>query len=147
MRILKKHPILSLVNGMVVDLPAPSNLSYWWGFGSLLGLVLIIQLASGIFLAMHYTANVDLAFSSVEHIMRDVNYGWLLRYIHANGASMFFVMVYLHIGRGLYYGSYTKPREIVWGVGVIILVVMMATAFIGYVLPWGWFLASNLLKF
>jgi ubiquinol-cytochrome c reductase cytochrome b subunit len=137
MRILKKHPILSIVNGMLVDLPAPSNLSYWWGFGSLLGLVLIIQLASGIFLAMHYTAHVDLAFASVEHIMRDVNYGWLLRYIHANGASMFFVMVYLHIGRGLYYGSYTKPREIVWGVGVIILVVMMATAFIGYVLPWG----------
>lgn len=131
MRILKKHPILSIVNGMVVDLPAPSNLSYWWGFGSLLGLVLIIQLASGIFLAMHYTAHVDLAFASVEHIMRDVNYGWLLRYIHANGASMFFVMVYLHIGRGLYYGSYTKPREIVWGIGVILLVVMMATAFIG----------------
>ncbi len=137
MRILKKHPILSIVNGMLVDLPAPSNLSYWWGFGSLLGLVLIIQLASGIFLAMHYTAHVDLAFASVEHIMRDVNYGWLLRYIHANGASMFFVMVYLHVGRGLYYGSYTKPRELVWGVGVIILVVMMATAFIGYVLPWG----------
>jgi ubiquinol-cytochrome c reductase cytochrome b subunit len=137
MRILKKHPILSIVNGMLVDLPAPSNLSYWWGFGSLLGLVLIIQLASGIFLAMHYTAHVDLAFASVEHIMRDVNYGWLLRYIHANGASMFFVMVYLHVGRGLYYGSYTKPREIVWGVGVIILVAMMATAFIGYVLPWG----------
>lgn len=137
MRLLKKHPILSIVNGMLVDLPAPSNLSYWWGFGSLLGLVLIIQLGSGIFLAMHYTAHVDLAFSSVEHIMRDVNYGWLLRYIHANGASMFFVLVYLHIGRGLYYGSYTKPRELVWGVGVIILVVMMATAFIGYVLPWG----------
>lgn len=137
MRILKKHPILSIVNGMIVDLPAPSNLSYWWGFGSLLGLVLIIQLASGIFLAMHYTAHVDLAFASVEHIMRDVNYGWLLRYIHANGASMFFVMVYLHLGRNLYYGSYTKPRQIIWGVGVIILVVMMATAFIGYVLPWG----------
>jgi ubiquinol-cytochrome c reductase cytochrome b subunit len=135
MRILKKHPILSIVNGMLVDLPAPSNLSYFWGYGSLLGLVLIIQLASGIFLAMHYTAHVDLAFSSVEHIMRDVNYGWLLRYIHANGASMFFVMVYLHVGRGLYYGSYTKPREIVWGVGVIILVVMMATAFIGKNLP------------
>jgi len=137
MRLLKKHPLLSIVNGMVVDLPAPSNISYWWGFGSLLGLVLVIQLASGIFLAMHYTAHVDLAFASVEHIMRDVNYGWLLRYIHANGASMFFVMVYLHIGRGLYYGSYTKPRQILWGVGVIILVVMMATAFIGYVLPWG----------
>lgn len=122
---------------MLVDLPAPSNLSYMWGFGSLLGLCLIIQLASGIFLAMHYTANIDLAFISVEHIMRDVNYGWLLRYVHANGASFFFIMVYLHIGRGLYYGSYTKPREIVWGVGVIILILMMATAFIGYVLPWG----------
>lgn len=131
MRILKQHPLLSIVNGMVIDLPSPSNLSYFWGFGSLLGLILVIQLASGIFLAMHYTPNVDLAFTSVEHIMRDVNYGWLLRYIHANGASMFFVMVYLHVGRGLYYGSYTNPRQILWGVGVIILVVMMATAFIG----------------
>lgn len=137
MRILKKHPILSIVNGMVIDLPAPSNLSYMWGFGSLLGLCLIIQLASGIFLAMHYCAHIDLAFASVEHIMRDVNAGWALRYIHANGASMFFIMVYIHIARGLYYGSYTKPREIVWGVGVIILILMMATAFIGYVLPWG----------
>ena len=105
MRILKQHPLLSIVNGMVIDLPSPSNLSYFWGFGSLLGLILVIQLGSGIFLAMHYTANVELAFTSVEHIMRDVNYGWLLRYIHANGASMFFVMVYLHVGRGLYYGS------------------------------------------
>ena len=137
MRILKTHPLLSIVNGMLIDLPAPSNLSYFWGFGSLLGLVLVIQLATGIFLAMHYTANVDLAFISVEHIMRDVNYGWVMRYGHANGASMFFIMVYLHIGRGLYYGSYTRPREMVWGVGVIILIVMMATAFIGYVLPWG----------
>lgn len=137
MRILKKHPILSLVNNMLIDLPAPSNLSYMWGFGSLLGLCLVIQLASGIFLAMHYAAHIDLAFTSVEHIMRDVNYGWLLRYIHANGASFFFVVVYLHIGRGLYYGSYTKPREMVWGVGVIIFILMMATAFIGYVLPWG----------
>lgn len=137
MRLFKNHPLLSIVNGMVIDLPAPSNLSYFWNFGSLLGLCLVIQLASGIFLAMHYTAHVDLAFSSVEHIMRDVNYGWLLRYIHANGASMFFIMVYIHIGRGLYYGSYTKPREMVWGVGVIIFIVMMATAFIGYVLPWG----------
>ncbi len=133
MRLLKQHPILSIVNNMLVDLPAPANLSYMWGFGSLLGLCLIIQLGSGIFLAMHYAANVDLAFTSVEHIMRDVNYGWLLRYIHANGASMFFIMVYLHIGRGLYYGSYTKPREIVWGVGVIILILMMATAFIGII--------------
>ena len=137
MRILKTHPLLSIINGMVIDLPAPSNLSYFWGFGSLLGLVLVIQLATGIFLAMHYTANVDLAFISVEHIMRDVNYGWVMRYGHANGASMFFIMVYLHIGRGLYYGSYTRPREMVWGVGVVILIAMMATAFIGYVLPWG----------
>jgi len=137
MRILKKHPILSIVNGMIIDLPAPSNLSYMWGFGSLLGLCLIIQLASGIFLAMHYCAHIDLAFASVEHIMRDVNAGWALRYIHANGASMFFIMVYIHIARGIYYGSYTKPREIVWGVGVVILILMMATAFIGYVLPWG----------
>jgi ubiquinol-cytochrome c reductase cytochrome b subunit len=137
MRILKSHPILSIVNGMLIDLPSPANISYFWGFGSLLGLCLGIQLLSGIFLAMHYTANVDLAFASVEHIMRDVNYGWLLRYIHANGASMFFIMVFLHIGRGLYFGSYTHPRSMVWGVGVVILIVMMATAFIGYVLPWG----------
>jgi ubiquinol-cytochrome c reductase cytochrome b subunit len=137
MRLLKSHPLLSIMNSMLVDLPAPSNILYMWGFGSLLGLCLIIQLASGIFLAMHYCANVDLAFSSVEHIMRDVQGGWLLRYVHANGASMFFIMVYLHIARGLYYGSYTAPRQIVWGVGVIIFIVMMATAFIGYVLPWG----------
>lgn len=122
---------------MVIDLPTPSNISYLWGFGSLLGLCLIIQIASGIFLAMHYTPHVDLAFTSVEHIMRDVNYGWLLRYIHANGASMFFIMVYLHIARGIYHGSYTKPRVLLWNVGVIILIVMMATAFLGYVLPWG----------
>lgn len=137
MRLLKKHPILSLVNNMLIDLPAPSNISYMWGFGSILGLCLIIQMASGIFLAMHYVGDISLAFISVEHIMRDVNNGWLLRYIHANGASMFFIMVYIHIGRGLYYGSYTKPREIVWGVGVVIFIVMMATAFLGYTLPWG----------
>jgi len=137
MRILKKHPVLSIINGMLIDLPAPSNLSYFWGFGSLLGLCLIIQIATGIFLAMHYTAHVDLAFNSVEHIMRDVNFGWVIRYAHANGASMFFIMVYIHIARGLYYGSYFKPRTMVWGVGVVILIAMMATAFIGYVLPWG----------
>jgi ubiquinol-cytochrome c reductase cytochrome b subunit len=137
MRILKTHPILSIVNGMVIDLPTPSNINYLWGFGSLLGLCLIIQIASGIFLAMHYTPDVDLAFNSVEHIMRDVNYGWLLRYVHANGASMFFIMVYLHIARGIYHGSYTKPRVLLWNVGVVILIVMMATAFLGYVLPWG----------
>lgn len=137
MRILKSHPILSIVNGMLIDLPAPSNLNYLWGFGSLLGLCLVIQLASGIFLAMHYTAHVDFAFISVEHIMRDVNYGWLLRYIHANGASMFFICVFMHIGRGIYHGSYTSPREMVWGIGVILLIAMMATAFIGYVLVYG----------
>lgn len=131
MRIFKTHPILSIINGLLIQLPAPSNLSYLWGFGSLLGLCLIIQIATGVFLAMHYTANIELAFNSVEHIMRDVNFGWLIRYAHANGASMFFIMVYLHIARGLYYGSYTKPRELVWGVGVIILIAMMATAFIG----------------
>jgi len=135
MRLLKNHPILKIVNGMLIDLPEPSNISYLWGFGSLLGLCLVVQLLTGIFLAMHYTPNVDLAFISVEHIMRDVNYGWLLRYIHANGASMFFICVYIHIARGIYYGSYNKI--IVWGVGVVIYIIMMATAFMGYVLPWG----------
>ena len=135
MRILKTHPLLSILNGLLVDLPVPTNISYLWNFGSLLGVCLVIQLASGIFLAMHYTPHVDLAFSSVEHIMRDVNYGWLLRYIHANGASMFFIMVYMHIGRGIYYGSYTKPRIMLWNIGVIILILMMATAFIGIFLP------------
>jgi len=137
MRVLKYHPLLSLVNGVLVDLPLPSNLTYMWGFGSLLGLCLGVQLASGIFLAMHYCPSVDQAFISVEHIMRDVNYGWFLRYLHANGASMFFIAVFMHIARGLYYGSYTKPRDMVWNIGVIILVAMMGTAFIGYVLPWG----------
>lgn len=137
MRVLKYHPLLSLVNGVLVDLPLPSNLTYMWGFGSLLGLCLGVQLASGIFLAMHYCPSVDQAFISVEHIMRDVNYGWFLRYLHANGASMFFIAVFMHISRGLYYGSYTKPRNMVWNIGVIILITMMATAFIGYVLPWG----------
>lgn len=137
MRILKEHPILSIVNGLVVDLPTPANISYGWGYGSILGLILVLQIATGVFLAMHYTAHVDLAFNSVEHIMRDVNYGWVLRYAHANGASMFFIMVYIHVGRGIYYGSYTKGREMLWSVGVIILVVMMGTAFLGYVLPYG----------
>ena len=137
MRTLKQNTLLAMVNDMLVDLPSPSNLNYLWGFGSLLGLILGIQLGSGIFLAMHYTANIELAFASVEHIMRDVNFGWLLRYIHANGASFFFIVVFLHVGRGLYHGSYTKPRQLLWTIGVIILVVMMATAFIGYVLPWG----------
>lgn len=152
MRILKKHPILSIVNGMIIDLPSPINISYFWGFGSLLGLCLIIQMATGIFLAMHYTAQMDLAFNSVEHIMRDVNYGWVIRYAHSNGASMFFICVFLHIGRGIYYGSYTRPREMLWSVGVIILIAMMATGFIGYVLPysqlsfWGATVITNLIS-
>lgn len=135
MPVLKSHPLLRIVNGLIIDLPEPSNISYMWGFGSILGLCLIIQIATGIMLAMHYIPNIDLAFNSVEHIMRDVNYGWILRYLHANGASLFFIIVYIHIGRGLYYGSYLK--SMVWGVGVVLFIVMMATAFIGYVLPWG----------
>ena len=137
MRILKSHPVLSIFNTFLVDSPLPSNISYFWSFGSLAGVLLVTQLITGIALAMHYTPHVDLAFISVEHIMRDVNYGWLLRYIHANGASMFFIIVYIHIARGLYYGSYTSPRELLWSVGVIIFFLMMGTAFMGYVLPWG----------
>lgn len=137
MRILKKHPVLSLFNTYLVDSPLPSNINYLWSFGSILGICFLIQLVTGIMLAMHYTPHVDLAFISVEHIMRDVNYGWLLRYMHANGASMFFMMVYIHIARGLYYGSYTHPRELLWSVGVFIFLIMMGTAFLGYVLPWG----------
>ena len=132
-----KQPILSTINDHLIDYPSPSNLNYFWNFGSLAGLCLIIQIATGIFLAMHYTPHVDLAFLSVEHIMRDVEGGWLLRYMHANGASMFFLVVYLHIFRGLYYASYSSPRELVWCMGVIILLLMIITAFIGYVLPWG----------
>ena len=137
MRALKTHPLLSVINNLVVDLPSPTNLSYLWGFGSLLGMTLVIQLATGVFLAMHYTASIETAFISVEHIMRDVNSGWLLRYLHANGASLFFVLVYLHIARGMYYGSYTAPRTLLWSIGVVIFIVMMATAFLGYTLPWG----------
>jgi len=137
MRLLKSHPILGLVNSYTVDSPQPANISYMWNFGSLLGACLIIQIITGVTLAMHYTPSVDLAFVSVEHIMRDVNYGWLLRYLHANVASFFFIFVYLHIGRGLYYGSYRSPRTLLWSIGVIILVLMMAIAFLGYVLPYG----------
>ena len=137
MRILKSNPILSLANSYLVDSPQPSSLSYMWNFGSLLAVCLGLQIVTGIFLAMHYTPNVDLAFISVEHIMRDVNYGWAIRYAHANVASFFFIFVYLHIGRGLYYGSYKSPRVLPWSIGVIILVVMMATGFLGYVLPYG----------
>lgn len=131
MRLLKSSKLLSIVNSYVVDSPQPSNLSYLWNFGSLLATCLGLQLVTGIILAMHYTPNVDLAFISVEHIMRDVNYGWMIRYLHANGASFFFIFVYLHIARGMYYGSYKSPRILPWSIGVIILVLMMGTAFLG----------------
>nr|USN90225.1 cytochrome b [Mantis religiosa] len=131
----KTHPLIKISNNALVDLPTPSNISSWWNFGSLLGLCLIIQIMTGLFLAMHYSAHIDLAFSSVAHICRDVNYGWLLRTLHANGASMFFICIYLHIGRGLYYGSYKFYYT--WMIGVVILFLVMATAFMGYVLPWG----------
>nr|YP_009409430.1 cytochrome b [Anoplocnemis curvipes]ASH96381.1 cytochrome b [Anoplocnemis curvipes] len=131
----KTHPLFKIVNGSLIDLPSPSNISLWWNFGSLLGMCLLIQLVTGIFLAMHYTANVELAFNSVVHICRDVNNGWLLRNTHANGASLFFICLYLHIGRGMYYGSYKLVMT--WNVGVILLFMVMGTAFLGYVLPWG----------
>jgi ubiquinol-cytochrome c reductase cytochrome b subunit len=137
MRILKSHPLISLVNGYLVDSPQPSNISYLWNFGSLLGFCLVIQIVTGVTLAMHYNPSVLEAFNSVEHIMRDVNNGWLIRYLHSNTASAFFFLVYLHVGRGLYYGSYKAPRTLVWTIGTIILVLMMATAFLGYVLPYG----------
>jgi ubiquinol-cytochrome c reductase cytochrome b subunit len=131
------QPMRAIVNNHLGDYPTPTNISYYWGFGSLSGLMLVVQLVTGIFLAMHYTPHVDRAFSSVEHIMRDVNYGWLLRYLHANGASFFFIVVYLHMMRGLYYGSYSHPRGHLWGSGVVIFILMMGTGFIGYVLPFG----------
>jgi len=131
------QPILAIVNNHIVDYPTPINISYLWGFGSLAGLILIAQILTGVFLAIHYTPHIDLAFSSVEHIIRDVNNGWLLRYFHANGASFFFIVVYIHIFRGLYYGSYSHPRELLWCSGVVIFILIIATAFIGYVLPWG----------
>jgi ubiquinol-cytochrome c reductase cytochrome b subunit len=137
MRILKSHPLLKMVNSYIIDSPQPSNLSYLWNFGSLLAFCLIIQIVTGVTLGMHYTPNVLEAFDSVEHIMRDVNNGWLIRYLHSNTASAFFFIVYLHIGRGLYYGSYKAPRTLVWTIGTIIFILMMATAFLGYVLPYG----------
>jgi len=130
-------PIFSTLQHTLVDYPTPKNLNYWWNFGSLAGIFLMIQIITGIVLAMHYTPSVEGAFASIEHIMRDVNYGWLIRYIHMNGASFFFIVVYIHIFRGLYYGSYKSPREVLWWLGLIILLLMMATAFMGYVLPWG----------
>nr|YP_008999641.1 cytochrome b [Necturus beyeri]ACU00364.1 cytochrome b [Necturus beyeri] len=131
----KTHPLLKIINNSFIDLPTPSNLSYLWNFGSLLGFCIITQILTGLFLAMHYTADTLSAFSSVAHICRDVNYGWLVRNIHANGASFFFICIYLHIGRGLYYGSYMYKET--WNIGVILLLLVMATAFVGYVLPWG----------
>ena len=130
-------PVFSMLNDSLVTYPTPRNLNYFWNFGSIAGLCLVAQILTGIFLAMHYAANTGLAFDSVEHIMRDVNYGWLMRYMHAVGASMFFMVTYTHIFRGLYYGSYKRPRELLWFIGIIILLIMMATAFMGYVLPWG----------
>nr|QIH96330.1 cytochrome b [Amara aulica] len=129
------HPLIKIMNNSLIDLPTPSNISLWWNFGSLLGLCLIIQILTGLFLSMHYTANIDIAFNSVSHICRDVNYGWLMRTLHANGASFFFICLYLHIGRGMYYGSYKFTPT--WMIGVILLLLIMGTAFMGYVLPWG----------
>lgn len=137
MRLVNRNSLVHAIYHTAVPYPASSNLNYIWSFGICALVCLVIQLVTGIFLAMHYVPHVDLAFISVEHIMRDVNYGWLLRYIHANGASMFFIVVYIHIFRGLYYGSYMYPRELLWCVGVVIFLLMILTAFLGYVLPWG----------
>ncbi len=137
MRTLKNHPLLRIVNSYFIDSPQPSNLSYLWNFGSLLGLCLVIQIVTGVTLAMHYNPSVLEAFNSVEHIMRDVNNGWLIRYLHSNTASAFFFIVYLHIGKGLYYGSYRAPRTLVWTLGVVIFLLMIVTGFLGYVLPYG----------
>nr|YP_009244987.1 cytochrome b [Endoclita signifer]AMR73731.1 cytochrome b [Endoclita signifer] len=131
----KMHPIIKIINNSLIDLPTPSNISSWWNFGSLLGLCLIIQVITGLFLTMHYSANIDLAFYSINHICRNVNYGWLIRTLHANGASFFFICIYLHIGRGIYYESFMYMYT--WMVGVLIFFLLMATAFMGYVLPWG----------
>nr|CAD58944.1 cytochrome b [Sylvia nana] len=131
----KNHPILKIVNDALIDLPTPSNISSWWNFGSLLGLCLITQIITGLLLAMHYTADTSLAFASVAHMCRDVQFGWLIRNLHANGASFFFICIYFHIGRGIYYGSYLNKET--WNVGVLLLLMLMATAFVGYVLPWG----------
>nr|YP_009092229.1 cytochrome b [Lasiopodomys mandarinus]AHG30932.1 cytochrome b [Lasiopodomys mandarinus] len=133
--IRKAHPLVKMINHSFIDLPTPSNISSWWNLGSLLGLCLFIQILTGLFLAMHYSPDTSTAFSSVTHICRDVNYGWLIRYMHANGASMFFICLFLHVGRGIYYGSYNMIET--WNMGVILLFAVMATAFMGYVLPWG----------
>lgn len=132
-----KNYVFSFTSSHIIDYPTPINLNYFWSFGSMAGLCLLVQILTGVFLAMHYSPHINLAFDSVEHIMRDVNNGWLIRYVHANGASIFFIVVYSHIFRGLYYGSYITPRAELWISGVIIFLLMMATAFMGYVLPWG----------
>nr|AAC53480.1 cytochrome b [Cryptomys hottentotus pretoriae] len=134
-KIRKSHPLMKIINHSFIDLPAPSNISSWWNFGSILGICLILQITTGLFLAMHYTADTSTAFSSVAHICRDVNYGWFIRYVHANGASMFFICLYMHVGRGIYYGSYMFMET--WNLGIVLLFSVMATAFMGYVLPWG----------
>nr|YP_010295938.1 cytochrome b [Atopochilus savorgnani]UMB50155.1 cytochrome b [Atopochilus savorgnani]UMB50168.1 cytochrome b [Atopochilus savorgnani] len=131
----KTHPLFKILNDALIDLPAPSNISAWWNFGSLLLLCIAMQILTGLFLAMHYTSDISTAFSSVVHICRDVNYGWVIRNLHANGASFFFICIYLHIGRGLYYGSYLYKET--WNIGVVLLLLVMMTAFVGYVLPWG----------
>ncbi len=133
----ERLPIVAFAKDHALDFPTPKNLNYWYTFGGILAVMLVVQIVTGIVLVMHYTPQTDLAFSSVEHIMRDVNYGWMLRYLHMNGASMFFIAVYIHMFRGMYYGSYKAPREVLWMIGVFIYLIMMATAFMGYVLPWG----------
>nr|YP_009024124.1 cytochrome b [Hirudinaria manillensis]AGL34580.1 cytochrome b [Hirudinaria manillensis] len=135
MQLRKSHPVMKVLNGAMVDLPAPLNISIWWNYGSLLGLMLIIQLITGLLLSMHYCSNVELAFSSVVHIMRNVDFGWMLRYTHANAASLFFLFMYIHIGRGIYYMSFVLIE--VWNIGVVLFILTVATAFLGYVLPWG----------
>ena len=133
----QRFPLTSFVKHELTEYPTPRNLSYWWNFGFLAGFVLVLQIVSGIFLAMHYKPDIHLAFDSVQYIMREVNYGWLLRYLHAIGASAFFIVIYIHMARTLYYGSYRAPRELLWWSGQILLLLLMATAFMGYLLPWG----------
>jgi quinol-cytochrome oxidoreductase complex cytochrome b subunit len=133
----QRLPIFSMMQHSAIEYPTPKNLNYWWNFGSLAGFMLVVMLVTGIFLVMNYSSHTSLAFDSVERIMRDVNYGWLIRYLHMNGASMFFILVYIHIFRNLYYGSYKSPREVLWWIGILIYLAMMATGFLGYVLPWG----------
>nr|AAP20679.1 cytochrome b [Cyclanorbis senegalensis] len=135
MNLRKSHPTIKIINNSLIDLPTPSNISVWWNMGSLLGACLLLQIVTGLFLAMHYSPNIMTAFSSISHITRDVQYGWLIQNMHANGASLFFICIYLHIGRGMYYGSYLYKET--WNIGIILLLLTMATAFMGYVLPWG----------